>query len=245
MLGELFDGGLKALADRPLFSLGHRANVIPLALDGLQAGLGWRQLSLIAAGQRFKVRTQGLLLLQIGLPFTISGLLLILPAGEHCIAGGAERLPQRLFLTGRRLNGRMPFRLGAFGDFNGRPQVGAVRQRLNLLDQLLAPLDFPLALSLEAAIQSLHGLMKPPVKVTAIRTVDRSQLVPLLLTAAVEPVRFPPVHLQPVRGDFKLLQLFAQRRFLFEILLTFADPFFKVGLARRVSPFAGIVKPLP
>jgi hypothetical protein len=173
MPGELLDGALKALADCPLFRLGHRADVIPLALDGVQSRLCLRQLFLIASGQCFKVCAQCLFLIQISLPFAIGSLLFILSAGEHRIASGAKRFPQGLFLTGRRLDGWMPFRLGAFGDFNSGPQVRTVRQRLNLLDQLFAPLHFPLTLGLEATIQALHGLMEPPVEVAAVGAIDR------------------------------------------------------------------------
>ncbi len=241
MLGELLNGGLKALADRPLFSFGDRANVIPLPLDGMQAVRACVQWSLIAAVACFEVCAQVPFLLQVvavhhrrPVAHSAGGRIL-----HHRRRGTPSTTPVPDGAAPERSDAIPPGRVWRFqSPFAGR----GCPPEPEPAESALAALDFPFTFSLEVAIQSLHGLMKAPIqRFTAVRTVDRSQLVPLLLTAAVQPVRFTPVDLLPVGVDFKLLQMFADRLFLFQILLTFADLFFKVGLTGRAKPFAGLL----
>ena len=139
----------------------------------------------------------------------------------------------------------MPFGLGVLGGFDGGAQVGTFDHGLDAVDELLAALDFTRSLGAQVCIQALQDLLEAPVQVLAIRSVDRSELVPLFLSAAAQPVSFAPIHLLPIGDGFELFQLVAEGLFFFEILLALAVLCLEIGLTRRVGALASLVEPLP
>ena len=99
----------------------------------------------------------------------------------------------------------MPFGLRLLGRFNRGPQIGAIQQGLNPLNQRLTALQFTFPFSAQMGVQSLYNLLKAAIQRFTVGTVNRPAFVPLFLSAAAQPVRFAPVSLLPVGFGFKLL----------------------------------------
>ena len=177
--------------------------------------------------------------------FGVGGLLFGVTAGKYRIAGGAESLPQRLFLPVRALHGGLPLGLCELGGFDGDAQIGVVRQILNLLDQLLAPCQLPLTFDVKVRVQAPQDLLETTVDGLAVGAVDRSELVPLFAGTAAQSIGLAPVHLPPVGCRLELFQLLAKRHFLVEIVLALAGLGLEIGLARGVGTLAGVVETVP
>lgn len=135
-------------------------------------------------GERLDLFAQAQLVRQIGLTFGVGGLLFSVTTGKYRVAGGAESLPQGLFLPVRALHGGLPLSLCEFGGFDGDAQIGVVRQNLNLLDQLLAPFQFTLTFDIEVRVQAPQDLLEATIDGLTVGAVDRPELVPLFTGTA-------------------------------------------------------------